>query len=119
MKLSKLFLFAAFLTPLLGSCSKDSDLPDSGITGLSDEIQLVFNGSSDGEIYTRGIATESRSKTSAFMSLPRTTKPTITTRNCGPQTPGTSRPRSYLPSRGPVYRVRPPFSPVNGKPCLT
>lgn len=62
MKLSKLFLFAAFLTPLLGSCSKDSDLPDSGITGLSDEIQLVFNGSSDGEIYTRGIATESENE---------------------------------------------------------
>ena len=62
MKMSKLFLLAAFLTPFLGSCSNDSDLLDSGNAGVPGEIQLVFNGGSDGEIYTRGIATDSENE---------------------------------------------------------
>ncbi|WP_444092098.1 hypothetical protein [Bacteroides sp.] len=67
MKLSKLFYLSALLVPLWSSCSKDSDFHDSPSgTGTRSEIQLVFNGSSDSEIYTRGIATESENEIRAL-----------------------------------------------------
>lgn len=61
MKLSKLFMISALLAPWLASCNSETDI-SVGPTPGKDEFQLVFNGGSDGEIYTRGIATDSENE---------------------------------------------------------
>lgn len=123
MKLSKLFYLSALLVPLWSSCSKDSDFHDSPSgTGTRSEIQLVFNGSSDSEIYTRGIATESEMRSVLFAStyLHRMPMPAPTIIR-KPSLPKPTRRMLTTTSRSKARAspVRPLLSPLSGKRCLT